>query len=231
MLIKDSCVIACFTVALLLSFSIAEAQQPPAPPTNVAGIPVNYDEALVGSYTLPDPLVFANGKQVRDANDWYKKRRPEIVRLFEENQFGRSPGRPAEMSFDVFDKGTPAFEGKAIRRQVTIYFSRDKTGPKMDLLIYLPANANKPVPLFLNLSFTANSTAVDDPGVKPGEVWGRDKKRGPAPKGGAFGAGPRFLSRPQTSPGFTPGSSTAVELAVKLRFKKRGTGLLALAGR
>jgi len=163
------------------------AQQPPAPPTNVAGIPVNYDEARVGAYVLPDPLMFANGKKVRDANEWMKKRRPEIVRLFEENQFGRSPGRPADMSFDVFDKGTPALDGKAIRRQVTIYFSRNKTGPKMDLLIYLPANANKPVPVFLNLSFTANSSAVDDPGIKPGEIWGRDKKRAPAPKGGALG--------------------------------------------
>jgi len=172
---------------LLLCLCVVNGQQPNAPPTNVAGIPVNYDEARVGAYTLPDPLVFADGKKVRNANEWFKKRRPEIVRLFEENQFGRSPGRPADMSFDVFDQGTPAFDGKAIRRQVTIYFSRDKTGPKMDLLIYLPLNANKPVPLFLNLSFTANSAAVDDPGIKPGEVWGRDKKRGPAPKGGAFG--------------------------------------------
>jgi hypothetical protein len=59
----------------------------------------------------------------------------------------------------------------------------------MDLLIYLPlpAAARKPVPVFLNLSFTANSSAVDDPGIKPGEVWGRDKKRGPAPKGGPLG--------------------------------------------
>jgi hypothetical protein len=153
----------------------------------VAGIPVNYDEAKVGTYTLPDPLVMANGQAVLDAKSWYRKRRPEIVRLFEENQFGRSPGRPADMTFDVFDKGTPALDGKAIRRQVTIYFSRNKSGPKMDLLIYLPANARKPVPLFLNLSFTANSSAVDDPGIKPGEVWGRDKKLGPAPKGGAFG--------------------------------------------
>jgi (4-O-methyl)-D-glucuronate---lignin esterase len=166
---------------------VVHAQQPNAPPTNVAGIPVNYDETRVGTYTLPDPLVLANGKPVRDADTWFKKRRPEIMRLFEENQFGRSPGRPADMSFDVFDKGTPAFEGKAIRRQVAIYFSRNKSGPKMDLLIYLPVNANQPVPLFLNLSFTANSSAVDDRGVKPGEVWGRDKKRGPAPKGGAFG--------------------------------------------
>ena len=151
-----------------------------APPKEVAGIPVNYDEALVGTYTLPDPLVLANGKPVRDAKTWFQKRRPEIVSLFEENQYGRSPGRPADMSFDVFDKGTPALDGKAMRRQVTIYFSKDKSGPKMDLLIYLPAAAQKPVPLLLNLSFTANSNTVDDPGIKPGEVWGRDKKKVPA---------------------------------------------------
>lgn len=154
-----------------------------APPAVVAGIPVNYDEALTGKYTLPDPLVLANGKPVRDAKAWFDKRRPEIVRLFEENQFGRSPGRPPAMTFEVFDKGTKAFDGKALRRQVTIYFSADKTGPKMDLLVYLPAEAKKPVPLLLNLGFSANSSTVDDPGIKPGEVWGRDKKRVPATRG------------------------------------------------
>src|SRR6185295_10169813 len=101
--------------------------------------------------------------------------------------FGRSPGRPPKMSFDVFDKGTPALDGKALRRQVTVYFSADKSGPKMDLLLYLPAGAPKPVPLLLNLSFAANSSTVDDPGIKAGEVWGRDKKKVPAPKGGTFG--------------------------------------------
>jgi hypothetical protein len=184
---RDLCVVASLFIALLLSLSVADGQPQNAPPTNVAGIPVNYDEALVGTYILPNPLLLADGKQVRDANTWNKKRRPEIVRLFEENQFGRAPSRPTGMSFDVFDKGTPALEGKAVRRQVTVYFSKDRTGPKMDLLIYLPAAARKPVPLLLNLSFTANSSAVDDPGVRPGEVWGRDKKRVPAPKGSTFG--------------------------------------------
>lgn len=157
------------------------------PPAQVAGIPVNYDEAKVGSYTLPEPLVLASGQPVRDARTWTGKRRPEIVRLFEENEYGRSPGRPAGMNFDVFDKGTPAFDGKAIRKQVTVYFSADKNGPKMDLLIYLPAGVSKPVPLFLEISFTANSSVVDDPGVKPGEVWGRDKKKISAANGRAFG--------------------------------------------
>ena len=174
---------------LVLSACAATAQQPaaPAPRAVVAGIPVNYDEALVGTYTLPDPLVLANGQPVRDAKTWNRKRRPEIVRLFEENQYGRAPGRPAGMSFDVFDKGTPALDGKAIRRQVTVYFSPDKAGPKMDLLVYLPAGAEKPVPLLLNMSFSANSTTVNDPGIKPGEVWGREKKKVPAATGMNFG--------------------------------------------
>src|ERR1700752_517685 len=187
MSLKNCCLIMSLASALVLSTFVASGQTQNAPPKVVAGIPVNYDEALVGSYTLPDPLLLANGKQVRDPKTWTQKRRPEIVRLFEENQFGRSPGHPAKMSFDVFDKGTPALDGKAVCRQVTVYFSSDKNGPKMDLLVYLPAAARKPVPLFLNLSFTANSSTVDDPGIKPGEVWNRDKKKVPAPKPATFG--------------------------------------------
>ena len=184
---KDGCAIGALASVLTLSSCAAKGQTQNAPRTEVAGIPVNYDESRVGTYTLPDPLVLAEGKPVRDVKTWNQKRRPEIVRLFEENQFGRSPARPAEMSFEVFDQGTPALDGKALRRQVTVYFSRDKRGPKMDLLVYLPAGARQPVPLLLNLSFTANSSAVDDPGIKPGEVWNREKQRVPAPKGGNFG--------------------------------------------
>jgi hypothetical protein len=174
--------------AILLFAAATQGLTQNAPRSEVAGIPVNYDEAKVGTYTLPDPLLLANGKRVNDAKTWVEKRRPEIVRLFEANQFGQSPGRPAGMSFDVFDRGTPAFDGKALRRQVTIHFSADRDGPKMDLLIYLPANSTKSVPLLLNISFTANSNAVDDPGIKPGEIWNREKRRVPATKDGRFGS-------------------------------------------
>lgn len=173
---------------LLLCFaSTASAQIADYPADKVANIPVNYTDATSGTFKLPDPLLLSNGKRVKDAKTWNEKRRPELVKLFEENQYGRSPGRPKDMSFDVFDKGTAAFDGKATRRQVTIYFSANKTGPKMDLLVYVPANATKPVPMLLNVSFTANSSAVDDPGIKPGEIWNREKKRVPAAQGRAFG--------------------------------------------
>jgi hypothetical protein len=39
-------------------------------PDTVAGIPVNYEEARVGTYTLPDPLTLNNGKRVGDATGY-----------------------------------------------------------------------------------------------------------------------------------------------------------------
>lgn len=53
----------------------------------VAGFPVNYSEDSVGSYTLPDVFTLQNGGKVKDAKTWMEKRRPEIVKLFEEHQF------------------------------------------------------------------------------------------------------------------------------------------------
>lgn len=181
--------------ALLAAAAFAQAPAPPppakkasAPPTEVAGIPVNYDEAKVGTYTLPDPLVLANGQRVRDVKTWTQKRRPELIRLFEENEYGRAPGRPRDMSFDVFDKGTPAMDGKAIRKQITVYFSKDKEGPKEDLVLYIPANAAKPVPILFSINFSPNAAIFDDPGIKLGEMWSpRDKKKVPAVRGRGLG--------------------------------------------
>ena len=144
---------------------------PAASPDVIAGIPVNYDEAKVGTYTLPDALALSNGTKVHDARTWYSKRRPEIVELFETQQYGRAPGRPADESFEVFDKGTPALDGKAIRKQVTIYLNKDKTGPNIDLLIYLPAAATKPVPMFFSINFGAVQNAVKDPGIRAETAW------------------------------------------------------------
>ncbi|HEX3356311.1 MAG TPA: hypothetical protein VHS31_04950 [Tepidisphaeraceae bacterium] len=175
-------------LALVAFAPIVGAQIADAPDGVVANIPVNYTEAKVGTYTLPDPLKLEDGTPVRDAKTWYEKRRPEIIKLFEENQFGKCPGRPADMSFDVFDKGTPVFDGQATRKQVTIYFTKDKSGPKMELLVYLPASAKGPVPVLLNISFAANNSSGKDPGVKVGEVWNvKEKKRAPATQPSRFG--------------------------------------------
>lgn len=164
---------------------------PPAPkgaPDVVAGIPVNYDESKAGTYTLPDALTLNNGKPVRDAKTWWTKRRPEIVSMFETEQFGKTPGRPADESFEVTDKGTPALDGKALREQVTISFSKDPSWPKIHLLVYVPAAATKPVPMLLSINFGAVQAAVSDPGITPQMVWNpKTNERMMPPEGRGFG--------------------------------------------
>ena len=61
---------------------------------------------------MTDPLKLNNGKRVTNAKTWWTKRRPEIEAIFETQQYGRDPGRPAEESFEVTDKGTPALTAK-----------------------------------------------------------------------------------------------------------------------
>src|SRR5262245_26612301 len=102
----------------------------------------NYDEAKVPKYTLPDPLVMLDGTKVSDVDTWKNKRRPEILKLYEDHVFGETPGgKPKDMTFEVTSIEKKALGGKAVRKEVTIYFTGKKDGPKMDLLIYLPADA------------------------------------------------------------------------------------------
>ena len=101
--------------------------------------------------------------------------------MIESTQFGRAPGRPSRVTIDAFDTGTPAFDGTAIRRQTTLYFTNDRSGPKAELLTYVPAHAAAPVPMLLHISFSPNATLFDDPGIKHGEMWSREHVRVPAP--------------------------------------------------
>lgn len=186
-------------IALSLLSVCPAFSQTKAPRDTVAGIPVNYDESKVGTYTLPDPLVFPDGSRVKDTSQWYRKRRPQILARFKEDQYGYAPAAPSPLKFDVFDKGSPAFSGKVIRKQVTIYLTADQNGPKMDLLLYLPAHRRHPVAVLLRIGFFPNSSSVNDPGVRRGEMWNRKGQKVPAPAKIPFGT---FDVQRLTSDGF-----------------------------
>lgn len=175
-------ILSCFT---LLLFFVAGSSQENRPKL-VAGYPVNYNEDSTGTYTLPDLFTCADGQKVTNAKIWTDKRRPELLKLVEENQYGKMPPRPRDLHFTVFDKGTPAFNGKAIRKQVTVYFTKDTSDHKMNLLIYLPVNAQKPSPLLLNISFSAYCQVVADSGLWIGNIWSREGKKVRADQPGRF---------------------------------------------
>ncbi|ASV74750.1 Glycoprotein gp2 [Thermogutta terrifontis] len=137
--------------------------------------PVNYDENKVPSYTLPDPLMCEDGTRVSDPSTWFSKRRPELLRLFETHVYGKAPGRPEGMWFEVRDVDPNALGGKAIRKQVTIHFTpKGQDGPMVDVLFYLPKDAPRPLPVFLGLNFRGNQAIHNDPGIFICRSWVRD---------------------------------------------------------
>jgi hypothetical protein len=116
----------------------------------------NYDESKVGTCTLPDPLVLQDGKPVRDAETWFKQRRPELLKLYETEIYGRVPALAPKATFKVVETDTNALDGLAVRRLVEIHFSGQPDGSNVHLHVYLPAKAAGPVPMLLQLVFVNN---------------------------------------------------------------------------
>lgn len=138
-----------------------------------------YDEAKVPEYKLPPLLVAEDGSKVTTADEWKKSRRAEVFALVEEHVYGKAPGKPKNLKFEVFETSDDALGGKAIRKQVAITFHEKKDGPRIDLLIYLPKRAKRPTPVFLGLNFKGNQSVNGDPNIRLATTWVRnDEKNG-----------------------------------------------------
>jgi (4-O-methyl)-D-glucuronate---lignin esterase len=135
---------------------------------------VNYDESKVPAYTLPDPLRFVDGVPVGDPDAWTSRRRAEILRLFEEHVYGRSPGPRTGMRFAVVETDPRALGRLATRRQVRVLLDGTETGPAFDILLYVPNAARRPVPAFLGLNFRGNHAIHPDPGIRLSPSWMRE---------------------------------------------------------
>ncbi|MGY8649525.1 MAG: acetylxylan esterase, partial [Verrucomicrobiia bacterium] len=138
----------------------------------------NYDEAKVPKFTLPDPLMMADGAPVKSVKAWESKRRPEILELFKKEMYGRAPGKPAKQSYFVLSHHKNVLGGKADRKQVEVRFAGTGEGPRMTILIYLPARVKGPVPAFLSLNFRGNHTLHSDPAIRLPHSWVRGKVKG-----------------------------------------------------
>ena len=137
-----------------------------AAPVLFADDETNYDEALAGSYTLPDPFACADGTRVASPEEWFGKRRPELLGLFQTEMYGVMPGVNRErLAFETLRENPVALDGKATFKEMRVYFDAPNPAPKLDLLICIPNRAEKPVPAFLIPNFQGNHTACSDPWI------------------------------------------------------------------
>lgn len=157
------------------------------------GPDANYDESKVPPYALPEILRFADGSRVASAADWHR-RRAEILRLFEEQVYGTAPPAPEGMRFAVTEEDGSALGGLARRKQVLVSFGNGER-PSMELLLYTPANAEGPVPVFLGLNFGGNQTVHADPAIRLTNRWVRSSGAGDSANRATEGSRGRSASR------------------------------------
>ncbi len=121
----------------------------------------NYDEAKANPYpALPDPLKFNDGKPVKSAKDW-TKRRAEIVELFDREVYGRVPKNVPKVTWEVASNeegtnGDVPIVTKILKGHVDNSMDPD-IKVDIDLMLVTPAKATKPVPVVMQFGFPFNA--------------------------------------------------------------------------
>ena len=137
------------------------------------GVWSNYDEAKANPYPLlPDPLVLKNGQPVKDADTWWKQRRPEILSDFLTEIYGRIPENTPKITWEV----TAVNERGGVRTK-TIVGHIDNSAypdatPTINLTLSLPANASGPVPVMVIVSPSSAAPPDWSPSARSGPLLG-----------------------------------------------------------
>lgn len=126
----------------------------------------NYDESKVGVYQLPELLITQSGETVSTPEQWEKIRRPEILQLFENQVYGQVPKDFDDIRFKVTNEDKKAMNGKATLKEVAITVTRNNKSVILNLRMFTPNKAKKPVPMFL---------VINHRGVKTMDVTRQNK--------------------------------------------------------
>jgi len=167
--------------------------------SEAAANPANYDESLANPFPkLPDALTLNDGTKVTTAEQWWERRRPEIVEDFERVVYGRVPKNVPSVRWQVVSSretnvGEIPVVEKQLRGQV------DNSGcPSIEVNIAMtlvtPKNSTKPVPVLMmfGFGFDFGARAPGTAAGQPPANTGGDKKAAPTgnPPRGFGPAGP-----------------------------------------
>jgi hypothetical protein len=108
----------------------------------------NYDEWKVPPYTLPPLLTTNKGDSVTTIERWERIRRPEILKLFEDNVYGQMPKDFDSINFITIAKNDTAMNGRATLKKVSIKVFRNGQSVSINLVLFVPKKG-KPAPAFL----------------------------------------------------------------------------------
>ncbi|MDH4459870.1 MAG: acetylxylan esterase [Flectobacillus sp.] len=120
----------------------------------------NSSEAKVNTYSLPDALTLKNGQKVKSAKDWFEKRRPELIRDFENEIYGRLPQQIPSVTWQVVSVKDTTVGNQAIKEKTLKGIVDNTAFPsikvEINLVVATPLNASGAVPLVMEFGFVRN---------------------------------------------------------------------------
>ena len=128
-----------------------------------------FDEAKIPAYQLPDPLVCADVSRVTSPARW-TKRRAEILELFQSQVYGRTPGRPDELTFETVEENPAAMNGSATLKRIAIHSSVGERRHQFELILFLPNAHPAPCPVFLHINNRGRGQ-TDPTRATPSPFW------------------------------------------------------------
>ena len=126
---------------------------------------VNYDESKVSAYFLPDVLSCQDGEAVTTIKQWEEKRRPEILKMFTSQMYGRTPSEKIKVVYEILTENAHDLDGLATSKQIKFIFSNGKKQIEAILLMYVPNKAKGKVPVFVGYNFKGNHSTTFDSSV------------------------------------------------------------------
>jgi pimeloyl-ACP methyl ester carboxylesterase len=126
-----------------------------------------FEEDQVPEFSLPPLWEPAMGAPTPEG---WVERRKVLKDLFVERVFGKSPGRPDAVHFTVREEKEGVLNGAGRFQRVEIRCVQGDQEVAFECGIVLPANANKPVPVFLLLN-NRRPTLTDPFQKKASEFW------------------------------------------------------------
>ncbi len=180
----------CLTILLLFTSGTAFGQQKKELDHDIV-----YDEAQIPSYQLPDVLLTVEGDRVETPEAWRNIRRPQILSLFSNLVYGRTPQpeSPIKTTYEVLKSNDRFMNGKATRNDVKIKFENGNGVAEMTIIVFIPNAAEQPAPAFMIHSFDeTTSNRFDEHPDQP------DRLKNNWPLGALLDRGYAFVAVHQT---------------------------------
>ncbi len=120
---------------------------------------------------MPDPLVTLGGEKIVTSAQWEKKRRPELIELFRENVYGRSPEISRDkIKFQLKIYYPKALNGAATSQVIEIELQGSAAKVVIHLVLFTPNAIKTPAPLFL-LICNRDRSLIDPEQKNKSEYW------------------------------------------------------------